>query len=137
MPFLDEPTGRVSLSDAFSLAGGMRKDELIALFAEQIGAKPNCDTKKSDLILPFPAQSVAGGQLAPVCQIECDVLRSVCLWAYPDKKGDGRAMLFRLLAASDPYPDTRGQVEIQFPFGHALISCDPRTDDATLLITYR
>ena len=137
MPLVDEASGRLTLGGGVSLQRDMSKSRVIELFTSLVGAKPNCDLSRDDLILPFPAVDTAGGRLAPICQIQGGRLRAVELWAYPAGKGDSRAMLLRLLMAKDPSPDTRGAVEISFPFGTALLSCDPRTNRATLLITYR
>lgn len=137
MPLLDENTGRVVLPDGPTLSPDMSKARILELFTQAAGNKPNFDLTGDELLIPFPAFAVHGGAIAPICQLSNGRLTAVWLYAYPKPKGDGRRLLFQLLMAKDPSPDTRGAVTIGYPFGTAQIACDPRLGQSTLYIYYR
>ena len=142
MPFWDETTGAVQLTESARLAPHMTRQDVLrarATFADAAAA----GDLKTEAIIPFPAFAVPGGRLACVCLMHGDKLHAVSFWVAgvgQRRRGTAdqqRALRFQCLRATDPARDSKRGVLLRCPFGAALVATDPRTGEATLRLTYR
>lgn len=128
MVFLCVETGRLSFSDGLTLAEGMPAEQLDKRYHN-----PTVD----DVTLPLAAHPLENGQIAPVCVLDREGLRSVTLHV-PDAGADEqRAFLFSAFALRDPWPDSRRSVRARYPFGYVTIYTDPYTGGAAARVDYR
>ena len=131
MAFLDRETGEMTFADGLRLCAGFAMGEIAQLLEG-----------RSSGLVRLSSHPVAGGRLAPLCEVLDGSVQSVslCVSSIGGKTGvtasRQRAFLFARLGLQDPDEQGMGSVRISCPFGVIDITTDPYTGRTEARVTY-
>ena len=133
---LDETSGKLALSDAFSLWANMPRKRVIDGL-EAISGKPCAlDDAQHATMASSGAFVLDKAALSCVCSFHLGRLRSLVLYPQGGSAAEQRALLLAIIGAQDPCPDPAPPALLRYTFGTVWISTDPRSGNASLRITY-
>lgn len=132
----NEDSGRIALSDAFSIWAGMPRKRLQAILEEFTGSPCYTDDPQRASVLSTRALSFGGTEVACLCSLRLGRLRAIEFHPIGGTAAEQRKRFFGFIGKQDPCQDTMHSVLLRYPFGTAWIATDPRSGDASLRITY-
>jgi hypothetical protein len=133
---LDETSGKIALTDAFSVWAGMPRKKLLTGLEELTGKPCVLDDPQRAAVLASSAFSLCGLKAACLCTFHLGRLRSIEIHPVGGTAADQRRLLFQLIGIQDPCLETMQGVLKRYAFGTAWIDTDPRSGDAALRLTY-
>ena len=136
MCVLDETSGKIALTEAFSIWAHMPRKRLIAGLEELTGKPCVLDDPQHAAALSSGAFAFGGAEASCLCSFSSGRLRSIELLPLGGTAARQRALLFECIGAKDPCPQTMRSVFRRCAFGTVWIVTDPRGGGASLRITY-
>jgi hypothetical protein len=133
---LDEISGKIALTEAFSIWANMPRKRLIAGLTELTGKPCALDDPQHAAALSSGAFPLGGAEASCLCSFSLGRLRSVELNPLSGTAAERRALLFHCIGAQDPCPQTMQNVLGRYAFGTVWVVTDPRSGGASLRITY-